>query len=309
MVKRLLTSAVAAAVVLALVAPMAHASNMGFKLERPLEKPQPESLAIYFVSFPFYRSFQDFGSQSDWQTPDGVITAADVLIDWFTNGDGCCPGDACDNGNNFPDECGQGTSAGAIQIGMMNPDPVANPSQSIQNLSILPAPIGGGLIFSGQDFPIGDPTDPGRADEIIRGYQVEIPFGLYPVIIVGSHNPDVVTWDIGGFDPATGSLNINHFSLPYHTTFTTAEELLEATWDATNEDEQIIISDFDPDTGTNAAQLRMNKSILPAPVGGGFIFSPPAGQNNFALVPGNGYEITIAAAGADMVVQMPLSHY
>jgi len=311
MVKRLLTVAVAAAVVLALVAPMAHASNMGFKLERPFEKPQPESLAIYYVSFPFYRSFQDFGSQADPRTPDGQITAVDVLIDWFTNGDGCCPGETCDNGNGFPDECG-GTAApfdAAIQIGTMEADPVINPSQAILNLKIQRPPVGGFISFSGLDFSIGDATAPGRADETRRGYQVEVTKGLFPAIIVGSHNPDTVEWLVQGYDPLTGSLNINYFSLPYHTTFTTAEEFLVAAWDALAEDEQIQLVTFDPDFLTNPAQALLNKKIQPAPVGGGYTFSPPAGQNNFALVPGNGYRLEIVAAGGDDIVTVPLSHY
>jgi hypothetical protein len=308
MLRRILPATATALLLFFLCLPApAQASNLGFKLDKVAEKPQPDSLAIYFVSFPFHRSFTDFGSQADPRTPDGQVTAVDVLIDWYTGGDGCCPGEACDNGVNFPDECG-GSTGSSLIFGKMDPDPVVNPAQSMQNISILPSPIGGFPIISGTDFSIGDPSAPGRPDEVIRGYQLEVSGGTWPFVIVGSHDPSITEWVIPWYAPATGSLNINQFSMPYHTTFTTAEELLVAMWNAAAEDEQILISDFDPSPVTNPEQLRINKSISPSPIGG-YVFSPRPGVNNFPLIPGNGYEITVINGGTDDVVVMPLSHY
>lgn len=316
MTKRILTVALGVAIVATMVAPAAFASNMGFKLEREFDTVDPVlSKGLYYVSFPFFRSFEDLGQTTagSIQTPDNFVTAADVLLDWFTNGDGCCPGEDAvdcppngDNGNNFPDEC-------AVEMSLINriPDPAVNPDQTPVILKIKPGLLGG-IIFEGEDFNISeDPTlqDPSlpasRTDEVIRGYEVLAAAGNAPSVIVGSHNPDISLWTVP-FYPLP-SQNFQAFSLPYHTTYTTADELLTAAFndaDTPPDTEEFTLITFDPDPTTNPDQVatvrKIKKDFL-----GNIIFE----GTNFDLVPGNGYGLLNAAAGPDGVIEIPLPHY
>lgn len=297
MTKRILTIALGVAVLAVLVAPAAFASNMGFKLERQLTN-IASSRNLYIVSLPYFRSYEDLGSfggnGQPFGPPDGVVTAVDVLLDWFTNGDGSCDGGF---------EC-----EGEVTLQNFEADPALNPEQLPTDLTISKNFLGE-VQFVGTDYDIGHDTSPGRADEKPRGYVAIVAAGDFPTITVGSHDPDFGngSWTVTEF---SGSRNLHFFSLPYHTTFTTAQELLTAMWDATNGDEEITLQTFDPDPTTNDLQLFTDCTVRCAfPCG-----SPPAPEficpdGDFSLLPGQGYNLIVASGGADGMVNIPLSHY
>jgi hypothetical protein len=301
--KRILTLTVGVAVLAALAAPMAFGSNMGFKLERPIDN-IAESRSLYFVSLPFYRSFQDLaGDQSNPRTPNGVIDSSDVLLDWFTNGDGFCPGEAGDNGNNFPSECG-----GVITLFTFNADPAVNPGQTF-TFQTIRTDLSGNPIFTSDGFTIQDPTDPNGTGETQQGYMAQAVSGQFPTITVGSHNPGLTEWVLTEFDP---SRNLNIYSLPYHTTWTTSRELLTDVWDATETSKEIItLFGFDPDPATNPGQVFTTQTAR-ADLGGNLIFAPDSGLDcgdGFCLTPGNGYMVQVVSGGDDGTVTVPQPHY
>jgi hypothetical protein len=278
-------AAIAVAVVGLLVAPLAFGSNMGFQLERNLDL-VPGGLSYYVMSFPFYRSQQDL-----WDTgggapgTDGMIMSDDVLTDWFTNGDGSCDGGwECD---------------GSISLLRFVNDPAAGGDfNQWVGQTIAFNQFTSQLQMSGTAFDITNAADPGK------GYLVQIPSGTsFPVVIVGSHNPSV-TEHVMVFE--TGALNKHPFSLPYHTTFTDSEQLLDTI--------------PDPDFKKGVSLLR-------------FINDPADGQFNqwvgqtvafneftqekvisgtaFPLVPGDGYLFVLNAEPETPggTVSTPLPHY
>ena len=304
--KRFLTIACGVAVLAALAAPMAYGSNMGFKLERPANNVQ-DSRSLYFISLPFYRSFQDLaGDSTAAQTPNGHVDSADLLLDWFTNGDGCCPGQtSCtDNGNNFPDEC-----SGVITLFTFWPDPAVNPSQLFTTQTIR-TNLQGEPTLIGENFTIQDPSDPNSdAAMVPQGYMAQAVSGEFPTITVGSHNPDVTTWVLQEF---AGSRNLNIYSLPYHTTFTQSDELLTAIWDDTEAAKEVLtIFTFDPSPATNPTMTFTTQTIRPD-LSGNATYIPASGLScgtGFCLTPGNGYMIQVVGGGTDGNVTVPQPHY
>jgi hypothetical protein len=213
-------------------------------------------------------------------------------MDWFTNGDGTCDGGfECD---------------GEITLQTFEADPAMNPEQLPVSLTISKNFLDE-IQFVGTDYDIGHDTAPGRADEKPRGYLAIIAAGDFPTTTVGSHDPVFGggQWIITEFSP---SRNLHFFSLPYHTTFTTASELLTAMWDsgepAFSQDE-ITLSTFDPDPGSNPAQINTDCTAL-GDFGGNLDLTACV---DFPLVPGQGYAIIVATGGANGIVTNPLSHY
>jgi hypothetical protein len=295
MTKRILTLALGVAVIAVLMAPAVFASNMGFKLERQLTN-LANSRNLYIVSLPFFRSYEDLGSFAGAGAPpgppDGMVTAVDVLMDWFTNGDGSCDGGwECD---------------GEITLQNFEADPALNSEQLPTDLTISFSQLTQEMSLIGTDYPVGHDTAPGRADEKPRGYTSIIAAGDFPSITVGSHDPEWGngTWAIQQF---AGSRNLHFYGLPYHTTFTTASELLTAAYNVVEDTEEITLQTFDPDPNSNDQQLFTDCTVRPN--------FPPDGTPNFQacsdfpLVPGQGYNLIVAAAGADGQVDVPLTHY
>jgi hypothetical protein len=278
-----------------MIAPPALASNMGFKLERQLTNIQ-NSRNLYIVSLPYFRSYEDLGSFAGngmpFGPPDGAVTAVDVLLDWFTNGDGTCDGGfECD---------------GEITLQNFEADPAINDVQLPTDLTISMNFLDE-VQFVGTDYDIGHDTSPGRVDEQPRGYVAIVAAGDFATITVGSHNPDFGNgqWVLSEL---TNSRNLHFYSLPYHTTFTTASELLTAMWDGSEPafmQDEITLQTFDPDPTNNPGQLPTDCTIV-----GDFGGNPDlASCTDFPLVPGQGYAIIVASGGADGVISTPLSHY
>lgn len=276
-------AAFAVAVIGMLVAPLAFGSNMGFKLERNLDL-VPGGLSYYVMSFPFYRSVQDlYHSGNDDFGSDGSVMSDDVLADWFTNGDGSCDGGwECD---------------GSISLLRFVNDPQAGGDfnkwvgQTIAWNTFLNKPQ-----VSGTPFDIDNAGDPGK------GYLVQIPSGTsFPVVIVGSHNPSVTEF-VMTFE--NGALNKHPFSLPYHTTFTDSQQLLDAI-PAPDFENGISLLRFinDPADG------QFNQWVGQTVVWNTFLQEKQFSGTPFPLVPGDGYLFILNAEPANTTASVPLPHY
>jgi hypothetical protein len=136
-----------------------------------------------------------------------------------------------------------------------------------------------------------------------------VPEGDFPTVIVGSHNPDVTVYPI---TRVTGAQSFFPFSLPYHTTKVTSDEILQDAWD--NRDDQtpepdcsdqlkLTILDFglDPGDPTTFNQFY-GQTIEGDPFNS---CAPSMTGTPFNLVPGNGYTFQVIADGT----QLPIPHY
>jgi hypothetical protein len=276
-------AAVAVAVVGLLVAPLAFGSNMGFKLERNLDL-VPGGLSYYVMSFPYYRSFAD-----GWDTmandfgQDTNVMSDDVLADWFTGGDGTCDGGwECD---------------GSISLLRFVNDPAAGGDfNQWVGQTIAFNQVTQELQMSGTAFDITNAADPGK------GYLVQIPSGTsFPVVIVGSHNPSVTEF-IMTFE--NGALNKHPFSLPYHTTFTDSQQLLDTI--------------PDPDFRSGVSLLRFindpadgqfNQWVGQTVAWNDFTQQKVFSGNPFPMVPGDGYLFVLNGEPPNTTAVVPLPHY
>lgn len=264
-----------------LVAPLAFGSNMGFKLERNLDA-VPGGLSYYVASFPFYRSFQDlWHSANRTFGADGQIMSDDVLADWMTNGDGTCDG-------SFPSECN-----GSFSMLKFNNNPASPAFNRWDGQSIAKNPLGN-IVISGTAYDITNTTDPGT------GFLVQVLTGAFPVIIVGSENPDVTVYDM----PYTaGALNYFPFSHLYHSTYVTSADLLNAIPDPDWE-KGVAILRFINDSADPAFNRWAGQTVTKNPLGNKVLSGTP-----FNLVPGDGYLFQLPGAPTDGTVTIPLPHY
>lgn len=261
-----------------LVAPLAFGSNMGFKLERNLDA-VPGGLSYYVASFPFYRSFQDL-----WHTAnrafgqDGITQSDDVLADWFTNGDGVCDGTEC---------------TGSFSMLKFNNDTASPAFNRWDGQTIAKNPLGN-VVISGTAYDITNTADPGR------GYLVQVLSGQFPVIIVGSENPDVTVYDMAY---VAGALNYFPFSHLYHSTYVTSADLLNAIPDPDWEKGVSIL--YFQNNSTDAQFNRwVGQTVTKNPLGNKVVSGTP-----FNLVPGDGYLFQLPSAPTDGTVTIPLPHY
>lgn len=270
-----------------LFAPALFGSNMGFKLERNLNQ-VAGSQSFYIMSFPFYRSFNDL-----WNTgggvlgTDGAVQSDDVLADWFTNGDGACDGGwECVGGITlmyFDNTC-PGATCNQFVFQTIAPDPFTS------------APAITGVPFQVLDTAGADPTQ-GFLAQIIDS-------GAFPVIIVGSENPDVVQVRV---DRVTGSQSFFPFSMLYHTTWTTSADVLQAAWDGQDDLAEcpliFTIMDFDNNC---PASPTCNQFVFQSIAEDPFTNCLASTTGTpFNLVPGNGYMFQLSASGSDIA----LPHY
>jgi len=280
-----------------LVAPLAFGSNMGFKLERTMAA-VPGGLSYYPVSLPFYRSVQDLwntaaaGFTPTAGTDNGVgeMWSDDLLADWWTNGDGTCDG-------SFPSEC-----VGSITILRfinLSADPGFNTwkGQTIARNPITGNPVMSGVRFDVVNDPATDPDGPGQ------GFLVTIPNGSFPVIIVGSENPDVPTY-VMPF--VAGGLNKHPYSHLYHSTYVTSQDLLTDLATATGSWEGgVSILDFINDSADPAFNTWKGQTIAKNPITG----NPTYSGTPFNLVPGNGYVFVLNGAPPAGSTTISLPHY
>jgi hypothetical protein len=154
--------------------------------------------------------------------------------------------------------------------------------------------IGGMPFFSGDAFDVENLVEPAK------GYFVQVNVGQVPVVIVGSHNPDVTVWPIAR---PVGSQGLKGFSLPYHTTWVTSQDVLQNAWDnqtGTN-DLNLSLAYFELDPGAGA---DFNSFVGQTVVGIGSP-DPLWTGDPFNLIPGDGYLFQLNQGGANL--QMP--HY
>lgn len=279
-------AAVAVAVVGLLVAPLAFGSNMGFKLERNLDL-VPGGLSYYSMSFPFYRSFADLWDNQSVPPglgQDALVMSDDVLADWFSGGDGDC--------SNYPNECN-----GSISLLRFINDPAAGADfnkwvgQTVTYNQFTDA-----VQISGTAFDIDNAADPGK------GYLVQIPSGtLFPIVIVGSHNPDVVDF-VMTFE--TGALNKHPFSLPYHTTFSDSQQLLDGIPPPDFEN-GISLLRFINDPADGQFNQWVGQTVRQDPFGPGKLWV----GTSFPLVPGDGYLFVLNGEPPNTTAAVPLPHY
>jgi len=282
-----------------LFAPSLFGSNMGFKLERNLNQ-VAGSQSFYVMSFPFYRSFNDLWETGVGLGTDGLVQSDDVLADWFTNGDGSCDGGwECVGAITlmyFDNNCPGGT---CNQFVFQTIGPDAFPPY---------APVMTGVPFPVMDTAGAEPRQ-GFVAQITaadaNGDGIPDP-GAFPVIIVGSENPDVVSFRVD----KVASQSFYPFSMLYHTTWTTSREVLQAAWDNqdpadTNCSLSLTFMDYDNNC---PASPTCNQWVFQSVTGNAF---DPCGQppdftgTEFNLVPGNGYMFQVVTSWSDI----PLPHY
>lgn len=274
-------AAVAVAVVGLLVAPLAFGSNMGFKLERNLDL-VPGGLSYYSMSFPFYRSFGDlWDSGANDFGSDAAVMSDDVLADWFTGGDGTCDGGwECD---------------GSISLLRFVNDPGTDLNKWVGQ-TIAYNVFQQKAVMSGTAFDIDNAADPGK------GFLVQIPSGTqFPVVIVGSHNPDETDFVMTFM---TGALNKHPFSLPYHTTYSDSEQLLDGIPDPDFK-KGISLLRFinDPADG------QFNQWVGQTVAWNDFTMEKVFSGTPFPLVPGDGYLFVLNAEPENVAAAVPLPHY
>jgi hypothetical protein len=244
----------------------------------------PGGLSYYVMSFPYYRSFADgWHSGNNDFGQDTNVMSDDVLADWFTGGDFSCDGGwECD---------------GSISLLYFNNDPAAGTDfNKWVGQTIAWNAFQGKAVISGTAFDIDNAAAPGK------GYLVQIPSGTqFPVVIVGSHNPDVTDF-VMTFE--TGALNKHPFSLPYHTTFTDSQELLDAI-PAPDFENGISLLRFinDPADG------QFNQWVGQTVVWNQFLGEKQFSGTPFPLVPGDGYLFILNAEPANVTAAIPLPHY
>lgn len=194
-----------------LTAGSAHASNMGFKLERSFpvvrENPADNTTSftnLYLLSFPLFNGLGDVadgnhgppsncvGDAGGPTMGDGVVNTVDVICDLFT--------DRATNGNSFA-------------VARFNRDFCLVETQSASKGLF-------GLNFS----PVAYPLDREAGLMITVGATV-VPPPQNRAVIVGSHDPSYAGRQVRQPVPdCTPRLDV--INLPYHTMYTRANEIL-----------------------------------------------------------------------------------
>jgi hypothetical protein len=291
-----------ALILAAAAAALAVPANADWQL-RDIDKVE-HSRSIYFVSFPFNRGFLDLsGGPGAERQPDGIVDSADVLVDWFTGGDGLCPGEP-GNSPGFPDECG-----GILTLFTFEADSGVNTDQTFRGQTIRRG-WSRRVMLLGESFSIEDPSDPKSVDEPPQGYIAVPARGRFPTVTTGSHDP---AWGGGVWELPEywHSRNLHIFSLPWETVYGKSCNLLLDIFDEPEHQEVITLLTFDPDPASNPEQIITAQTIFPCvDIGGTPGCIPDNGfdcGDGFCLRPGHGYMIQIRSAGSDGIVRVPLT--
>jgi len=214
-------------------------SNLAWHLERNLVHVQDPT--YYFVTLP------ERGSRRG---------SDELLIDWYTNGDGFCPGSPGDNGDNFPDEC-----TGSISLTRVDPATGIETTRTISE--------GRPWEFSGEPFPLRP----------MEGVRAEISSGSYPARIFGANDPHLPPLEIHYLPDDD---RIFYVSVRPDTVWTTSEEMLLTLFQA-NDCTSLSVFTWDTSLGAVVLQTMKTDSCSGDPCD--YLISGPS----IPIIPGNGY--------------------